>query len=334
MGSQRPTPQGSPLLGESAAEYLGILGEPSVRGGPLPSDRDHLTQTRGGYRVRVSESVPALFHALVDDAGALDPTGAGLHEVTAAHEAMRAEWWGALTGRLRVSDTELPLLRGNGSALDVVLSSGAGQIAGPAALCRRLGLDLGRITLALRDLNDLAGNVRRVVAAVDAARSEGALDEDATVALEIPFDATPHGWLSAVDEIAAAELQVALRLGGQHPAEFPDAGTVAGWIDACLDRETPFTCTRGLSRAVRTHDADLGVIRHGFLNVLVATGAAWDGAGADTVAALLTQNSGADLAAHVPETPVSTRRWFTSFAVADPRSVVRELTDLGLSGAV
>ena len=43
-----------------------------------------------------------------------------------------------------------------------------------------------------------------------------------------------------------------------------------GWIDAALDRETPFKCTAGLHRAVR-HTGDDGFEHHGFLNVLVAT---------------------------------------------------------------
>ena len=64
-------------------------------------------------------------------------------------------------------DTDLPLVRGVQVPLSVVVTGGAGQLAGPAGLCRRLGLDLAGLEIALRDLDDLAGNARRVVAALD-----------------------------------------------------------------------------------------------------------------------------------------------------------------------
>ena len=48
---------------------------------------------------------------------------------------------------------------------------------------------------------------------------------------------------------------------------------------AALDRETPFKCTAGLHNAVRHRAADTGFEHHGFLNVLLATRQAFDGAG-------------------------------------------------------
>ncbi len=52
------------------------------------------------------------------------------------------------------------------------MTGGAGQVAGPVALCDRLGIELVALDVTLRDLDDPAGNARRVVAAVDAVRAE------------------------------------------------------------------------------------------------------------------------------------------------------------------
>ncbi|QCC78213.1 hypothetical protein [Nocardioides daphniae] len=138
-------------------------------------------------------------------------------------------------------DTDLPLLRGVTHPLRVVLTTGAGAVAGPLGLAARLGLDVRAVQVALRDVDDLAGNARRVVAAVDAARGEGVLGDEVAVHVEVPTD-LPGGiagsWARAADEVAAAELALHFRAAGGvdvRPEE------VAGWLDAALDRETPYS---------------------------------------------------------------------------------------------
>lgn len=146
---------------------------------------------------------------------------------------------------VRVTDAELPALRGTDRRVAVVVSGGAGQVAGPAAYCARAGLQLTGLTVSLRDTDDLAGNARRVVAAVEAARAEGALAEDTPVYVELPQQDPSYGWLAAADEVAAAELRLGLRFAGT-----PDP-TASAWIEAALDRETPFRATTAETGAVR-----------------------------------------------------------------------------------
>ena len=224
-----------------------------------------------------------------------------------------------------LKDTDLPLVRGFAGQLSVVVTGGAGQIDGPAGLCRKLGLDLAGLEIALRDLDDLAGNAQRVVAAIHAAHDAGSLATDVPVYVELPPTEPTHQWLAAADEVAGAELRLKFRTGGPEARLFPTSPTLAAWIDAALDRETPFKCTAGLHRA-RRHTGDDGFEHHGFLNLLVATLQAFDGAAPDVVAATLE-----DRELEPVDGLARARRWFTSFGSC---SIDEPLADLRLLGLV
>ena len=263
------------------------------------------------------------FELLVDDATALLPDApVGLHEATAVHGA-RSD---ARHGAFLLRDTDLPLVRGFGGRLAVVVTGGAGQVAGPAGLCGRLGLDLARLHVALRDPDDLPGNARRVVAAVDDARAAGSLDEAVHVAVEVPVSGSgvSAGWLAAADELAAAGLGLALRLGagpgGGPGGDRVPRDTALAMVDAALDRETPFTVL-GLARALPTAGA------HGALNLLVATQLLFEG-GSDPAGALAETDVAALLARTTPDDLGRARRWCTSVASDDVEALLHDLDSL------
>ncbi len=214
-------------------------------------------------------------------------------------------------GALRVADTDLPALAaratGDGDPLPVavVLTGGAAQVSGPAARCtREPGLALRRLELALRDTGDLAGNARRVVAAVDAARGEGVLEDEAAVHVAVPdvHGSDParaagpsHGWLAAADELAAAGLALALSADGPP-------GAVVARIDAALDRETPFTASVAGPEAL--------------LGLLAATTLAFDGDPEAAASAILDEGGSAER--RDPASLVRARRWLRAATTPDP----------------
>lgn len=270
------------------------------------------------------------WHALIDDAAIFPPGEAPLHEATASYGS-RPEADAAYVGTFVLRDTDLPLVRGFGAPLSVVVTGGAGQLEGPAALCSKLGLKLAGLEIALRDLDDLAGNARRVVAAVDAARASGTLGDDVPVHVELPHVPNTGTWMAAADVVSERGLSLKFRLGGADPAAVPRPHALARWIEAALDRESPFKCTAGLHHAVR-HTTDVGDA-HGFLNVLLATRATLDGVAADEVAALLDERDGPALASMAEEhgdALVRTRRWFTSFGSCSVDEPLADLRALGL----
>jgi hypothetical protein len=260
---------------------------------------------------------------LVDDAAIFPPGEAPLHDATATYAARSAEDGAELVGTFVLRDTDLPLVRGFGGRLSVVVTGGAGQVAGPAGLCARLGLTLAGLEIA-----------RRVVAALDDARSTGQLADDVATFVELPHVANTGSWLAAADEVAAAGLGLKFRTGGADPHAFPAPHALARWIDAALDRETPFKCTAGLHHAVR-HTTTEGfaepVDQHGFLNVLVATRLLFDGAGVPDAVEALEQRDGAALAEQARGLDLAgARRWFTSFGSCSVDEPLADLRSLGL----
>lgn len=259
---------------------------------------------------------PALV-GLVDDAAVFPPGDADLEDAIAAFLARSPEHGAELVGSFVLRDTDLPRLGGAQLPLSIVCTGGAGQLAGPTEFVRRTNPAIAGMEIAVRDLDDLAGNVRRIVAATDE------LETEWPVYVELPPTPAEHGWQAAADEAAAAGLRLKFRTGGLDASAFPSSEVLAGWIDAALDRETTFKCTAGLHRAVR-HTGDDGFEHHGFLNVLVATGRAFDGASRDEVVATLEDRG---LTATHNEIARG-RRWFTSFgscSVAEPWADLRTL---------
>ena len=129
--------------------------------------------------------------------------------------------------------------------LAIVVTGGAGAIEGALRLAARGGHEVAGVEIALRDLDDLPGNARRVAAAADHCGIE-----PERVHVELPHVPDSGSWLRAADEVAEAGLRLKFRTGGLEAAAFPAAHALARWIDAALDRETPFKCTAGLHHAV------------------------------------------------------------------------------------
>lgn len=269
-------------------------------------------------------SVPAAWASIVDDAAIFPPAETPLAEAVAAHPEHRRT---GLVGSFVARDTDLPALADLGTPVSVVITGGAGQVAGPLGLALRSGHTVAGVEIALRDLDDLAGNARRVVAAVDAARAEGVLDEETPVHVELPGP-VGAGWLRAADEVAAVELRLKFRTGAPDGSLPADEADLATRIDAALDRETPFKCTAGLHRAVRHDD------QHGFANVLLATRRAFDGAGREEVVATLAERDPQAVADAVraEELLAGARRWFTSFGSCSVTEPLEDLRAMGLLG--
>lgn len=283
---------------------------------------------------------PAWLTGFIDDASAFPPTNLPLTRAVAEHREHRQASYGSLLGGFVVTDLKVPDLidvlddllddTDDGEqalAVNLLVTGGAGAIA-PAVrwASRAPHLRLRAIQLTLRDEDDLAHNARRVLTALDAVE-ENLSEVEVYVELprwsDDPGRGPTHRWLSALDEIAAAELSLTFRTGGAGPDALPSATELAGSIDAALDRELPFRATGGLVNAVS------GATSYGFLNVLAATRACLDGGEPEAV---LTEASPEALLTD-PDALARTRRWFTGFGSGNLLESHEDLVELGLTPA-
>lgn len=279
-----------------------------------------------------TSDVPAAWRGLVDDAAIFPPGDSPLDEAVSAYASRRDEWYADLVGSFVVKDVDVPHVEAP-LPLSIVVTGGAGAIGGALKLAAKSPCSVAGLEIALRDRDDPAGAARRVVAALDDARSEDLLDDETPVCVELPHVGSTAAWLAAADVVAERELRLKFRTGGLDADLFPHAHALARWIDAALDRETAFKCTAGLHNALR-HTGDDGFEHHGFLNVLLATRLAFDGATTDDVVAVLEQRDAVPLLAlwhdQGEQSMARARRWFTSFGSCSVTEPLDDLISLGL----
>ncbi|GAB3074104.1 hypothetical protein [Nocardioides zeae] len=192
-----------------------------------------------------------------------------------------------VVGAVAVDDLLLPTVRDHAPGLPVTVvgTGGAAQVAGPLGLAARAGLVLAGVRTTLRDAADPAGNVRRVLAALDPLRDDGTLPDDVPVTVVLPTGVGGYGAEAALDEIGNADLVVGL------DATRPEVWTAL--VDAALDREVATETVRG--------DRDP-------VAVLAAVRACLDGE-PDLAARLLTGDAADAWAAFDAATLERTRRW-------------------------
>jgi len=249
----------------------------------------------------------------------------------AAHRQHRAAWYASLVGPLLLPASALgeataSLADDERLAVGVIGDTGFdGLTAALAGADPRLAIAQVEIAVAKRGEDPQPG-LRRLVTLLD---TRPGLCGYA----EIPLT---WGLLSALDTVADARADVLdiapkFRTGGLAAELFPTPVELAAVICACRDRRLPFKLTAGLHNAVRHTDPETGFHHHGFLNVLVATAAAADGAEVADVAELLASTDALPLVEAGRARRERERPLWKGFGSC---SVVEPLTDLIRLGLV
>jgi hypothetical protein len=279
----------------------------------------------------------ALLYGLLDDASLFPPGNLPMAAAVAAHVNHEKEWFSALTGPFVCPETKLVDLARTLTAantpwidLSLVVTGGAGAVAAAAdAVAADARLRLRAIEVPVAKDADPAQAVTDVAAALGGIPLAGA-----TGYIEYPLSAIaePEAAGSLLDIADQAGYRPKLRTGGVTPEAFPSEDTLAGCLAAIAGRRIRFKCTAGLHHAVRcTSD---GLEQHGFLNVLLATSAAADGADVAEIAAILSQRDRVAITAATQaldaETAAEIRWLFTSFGTCSTSEPVAELVGLGL----
>lgn len=271
------------------------------------------------------------FAGLLDDAAVFPPGPAGrggapLAAALPAHRGHRAAWYSPLVGSFvfpanRIS--ELSDLH-NEVPLHVALTAtGSGGLRTALEALALPAVKLGSV--------ELVPDGENLIPLLD-----DQLPTEVTGYVEVPRGPDRD---AVLDGLAGTRYRAKFRTGGLVPKAHPSEAELAASILAATVRDVPFKCTAGLHHAIRhTAPSDEGELeQHGFLNVLLATAAAIDGASAQDLAALLAERDGPTVAAQVQalgEAGVArARERFVSFGTCSIDDPVRDLTDLKLIDA-
>ncbi|MEE2052388.1 hypothetical protein [Nocardiopsis tropica] len=275
----------------------------------------------------------ALYRKLFDDAALFPPGNAPMGEALPAHRAHLAGPRAGYVGPFLVADARVAELRAvlgrepqdDGRAplaVAVTVPGGAGGVgAAVDAVLADPALRLAGVEVAAAP-----GGVREAAGALDSHLPEGAEGFG-----EVPRGA---GVREDVEALVGSGHSAKFRTGGLTPEAHPGEDELAELLHAAVALGLPFKCTAGLHHAVR-HTTREGFEQHGFLNVLLATGALLDGGGSGDAARILAERDGATvagLAAGLTDGGAEeVRQRFRSFGTC---SVTEPLEDLVVLGAL
>jgi hypothetical protein len=291
-------------------------------------------------------TVSSLLAGLFDDASLFPPAELSLADAITGHLRHQAAWYRDISGAFACTGARLGALSAaltvaNLPEIDLALIvTGGPSAAGPAIdqVATDPRLRLRSVEIPARPPAGGAGAagaagtsgvrdaVRAVLAALDAVPLAGARGY-----VEIPLAACEPEILSLIE---AGGARPKLRTGGADAAAFPGVAELAAALVALADHRLAFKCTAGLHNAVRHTDEATGFVHHGFLNLLLATAAAADGADPAAVADLLASQDSAGLAARAAGLSLITadlaRDLLTSIGTCSTDEPVADLVALGL----
>ncbi len=280
-----------------------------------------------------------LLRGLFDDASLFPPASLKMTAAVAAHAKHAAAWYAPVCGPFVCSETRLgelrTVLQATGTAaieLSLVVTGGARAVPDALdAVAADPRLRLRAVEVPADPAKDPVEAVSEVAHALDSSPLAAALGyiEPPLAAMADP--AVADRLLTIID---GRGYRPKLRTGGTTATAFPDEQTLAACLKVLADRRVPFKCTAGLHHAVRHSAADTGFEHHGFLNVLLAIGAASGGAGQADVAKVLAERDPVAVAGQIGDLDGldadDIRYLFTSFGTCSTDEPVQDLLALGL----
>ena len=271
-------------------------------------------------------TIPPLFRGLCDDAALFPPGNAPLADAVPAHYAHRrcvhADLLGPFVfpaGRL---DALPGVLTGRPGDLALILTLPGGTVTVPGALARARDIDGVRVR-AVEIATAPDQTPAELSAGLERLRDVLA---GTVVSVEVPRDDRRSDILAV---LADTGYGAKFRTGGVTAAAYPGEDELAAAIVSSSRLGVAFKATAGLHHAIRNTDPTTGFEQHGFLNMLLATHLANDGANRDMVAAALADRDDFRVARQLDGLSAGevsvVRSRFRSFGTC---SILEPLTDL------
>jgi hypothetical protein len=269
----------------------------------------------------MSIDAPPLFAGLCDDAAVFPPGSMSLVDAVPAHLRHEVSAHAFLVGPFVLAAEDLPelarLVRGREpGSFRLSLTVPLPQL--PTAVA---GVDeISALRLEARAVSHAADDVVRAL-------QRALADRTVPVCVELPRDGRRA---AVVEALAGSSFMAKLRTGGVRAGLYPDEKELAAAIALLTTAGVPFKATAGLHHALRNTDPGTGFEQHGFLNLLLATAAALDGADEAELVGLLSDRDAAGVIERVRTLSSTVRGAFRSFGTCSVTEPVEELIGLGL----
>lgn len=243
----------------------------------------------------------ASFAALIDYAALFPPASLDIDAAVAGYRNARSSTDHWVAGRFLCPSSELVGLAGEltrttrpgedkweiGVILEADPSHGVGAAA---AISQAFHIEMQPVAIiASADAKITDRSVAGIAATLDSISS---IQPEVFAFLEVDRTSSVAGQIVRVaqslrDRVGAGGVK--LRCGGAGDAFVPSIEEVAEFIVAATDQRIPFKATAGLHEPIRRFDKESGSARHGFVNLLIASGAAANGEPASTVEAIVAE---------------------------------------------
>ncbi|CAL9334669.1 hypothetical protein [Streptomyces sp. enrichment culture] len=270
--------------------------------------------------------IPQVFAGLFDDAAVFPPGSLPIEVAVPAHVEHTRGAHAALVGPFILAAKDIDHLPQPTAGLpedsfDLSLTVPLSGVSDAVAAAHRIPA-VRLVALEVTVPDGVAAE--EVVPALADALGDGST---VTVYVEVPRDTRRDALLAA---LAGTPYLAKFRTGGVRADLYPDEHELAGTILAAVRTGVPFKATAGLHHALRNTDPETGFEQHGFLNLLVATEAALEGAEEGELVRLLADRDGDQAVDRVRTLSPRVRELFRSFGTCSVAEPAAETVGLGL----
>ncbi|MFV1999152.1 MAG: hypothetical protein ACC654_02175 [Acidimicrobiia bacterium] len=249
----------------------------------------------------VLDARTASFAALIDYAGLFPPASLDMSGAVSGYREARSSSAHWVAGRFLCPSSRLVELAGEltGSIrpgegrweVGVILESEpSNTIGAAAAVAQSFHIEMQPAAIvASAEAKIVDPSVSGIGATIDTISS---IQPEVVAFLEVDRSSSVSEQVANTAEALHVQGQVGgvkLRCGGAYTTMFPTAEEVAEFILAATANRLPFKATAGLHQPIRHIDPTIDAWRHGFVNLLIASGAAASGESVRTIEAIVAE---------------------------------------------
>ncbi|MDJ0791228.1 MAG: hypothetical protein QNJ71_04975 [Acidimicrobiia bacterium] len=245
----------------------------------------------------VLDARTAAFAGLVDYGGVFPPASLTMSEALEEYLTVRRSDVKWIVGRFLTRASQLEELAAAATSLlgtrEEVVGVGVVFDMSPgaaAALCGDFANEMDpAMTIVSVEAKTPRSDPEAIAQVVEAA---GSLDSDVAMFIEVVPGEPSAGQVDAIGANLRARGRsggAKLRCGGLRADDFPTVDEVTDFIWEATNEQVPFKAAACLHEPIRHRDDRLDVWQHGFLNLLLASVAANEGAPKDTVRSIVAE---------------------------------------------